>query len=60
MFRWRDDQAEVRELAASTRWSSRKAGLAGNLLCPRGDYKRFLDAYLAEQGEPPLETPVKW
>ena len=24
---------------------------------PGGDYKRFLDAYLAEQGEPPLETP---
>jgi tRNA-specific 2-thiouridylase len=23
---------------------------------PGGDYKRFLDAYLAEQGEPPLET----
>ena len=24
---------------------------------PGGDYKKFLDAYLAEQGEPPLETP---
>jgi tRNA-specific 2-thiouridylase len=24
---------------------------------PGGDYKRFLDAYLAEQGEPPLQTP---
>ena len=24
---------------------------------PGGDYKTFLDAYLAEQGEPPLETP---
>jgi tRNA-specific 2-thiouridylase len=24
---------------------------------PGGDYKRFLDAYLAEQGKPPLETP---
>ena len=23
---------------------------------PGGDYKRFLDAYLTEQGEPPLET----
>jgi tRNA-specific 2-thiouridylase len=23
---------------------------------PGGDYKKFLDAYLAEQGEPPLET----
>jgi len=27
------------------------------LLCPGGDYKKFLDAYLVEQGEPPLETP---
>ncbi len=24
---------------------------------PGGDYKKFLDAYLAEQGQPPLETP---
>jgi tRNA-specific 2-thiouridylase len=24
---------------------------------PGGDYKKFLDAYLAEQGDPPLETP---
>jgi tRNA-specific 2-thiouridylase len=24
---------------------------------PGGDYKKFLDAYLSEQGEPPLETP---
>src|SRR4051812_41771085 len=24
---------------------------------PGGDYKKFLDAYLEEQGEPPLETP---
>jgi tRNA-specific 2-thiouridylase len=24
---------------------------------PGGDYKKFLDAYLAEQGEPSLETP---
>src|SRR3979411_2775215 len=49
---------EVRELA-------RKHGLAlaekpdsqEIFFVPGGDYKRFLDAYLAEQGEPPLETP---
>jgi len=48
---------EVRELA-------RKHGLViaekpdSQEICfvPGGDYKRFLDAYLAEQGEPPLET----
>ena len=49
---------EVRELA-------RKHGLViaekpdSQEICfvPGGDYKRFLDAYLAEQGEPPIETP---
>ena len=49
---------EVRELA-------RKYGLIiaekpdSQEICfvPGGDYKRFLDAYLAEQGEAPLETP---
>ncbi len=49
---------EVRELA-------RKHGLViaekpdSQEICfvPGGDYKRFLDAYLAEQGEAPLETP---
>ena len=49
---------EVRELA-------RKHALAiaekpdSQEICfvPGGDYKKFLDAYLAEQGEPPLETP---
>ena len=48
---------EVRELA-------RKHGLViaekpdSQEICfvPGGDYKRFLDAYLAEQGEPPLDT----
>jgi tRNA-specific 2-thiouridylase len=48
---------EVRELA-------RKHGLViaekpdSQEICfvPGGDYKRFLDAYLAEQGQPPLET----
>jgi tRNA-specific 2-thiouridylase len=48
---------EVRELAS-------KYGLVvaekpdSQEICfvPGGDYKRFLDAYLAEQGEPPLET----
>jgi tRNA-specific 2-thiouridylase len=49
---------EVRDLA-------RKHGLViaekpdSQEICfvPGGDYKKFLDAYLAEQGEPPLETP---
>jgi tRNA-uridine 2-sulfurtransferase len=48
---------EVRELA-------RKHGLViaekpdSQEICfvPGGDYKRFLDAYLSERGEPPLET----
>src|SRR5215813_4318210 len=49
---------QVRELA-------RKHGLViaekpdSQEICfvPGGDYKRFLDAYLAEQGEAPIETP---
>src|SRR6266478_4173467 len=49
---------EVRELARKHKLViAEKPDSQEICFVPGGDYKRFLDAYLAEQGEPPLETP---
>src|SRR5580765_7451700 len=49
---------EVRELARKHALViAEKADSQEICFVPGGDYKKFLDAYLAEQGEPPLETP---
>ena len=48
---------EVRELARKySLLIAEKPDSQEICFVPGGDYKRFLDAYLAEQGEPPLET----
>jgi len=45
-------KAEVREVARQHAFGfGRKAGVTGNLFCSWRDYKRFIEAYLEEQGE---------
>src|SRR5258705_2242089 len=49
---------EVRELARTHALVIAERPDSQEICCvPGGDYKKCLDAYLAEQGEPPLETP---
>jgi len=51
-------KAEVRELARKYDLViAEKPDSQEICFVPGGDYKRFLDAYLSEQGKPPLQTP---